>query len=540
MKLRDYQERAVSAIREQWAGGDLDALLVLATGLGKTATASTIAHQVRREHRCRVLWLAHRIELVNQAARRLSAMADDATVGIYRASQRDTAADVICASVQSCTAERMLELPLADFGLVVVDEAHHVAPGSAYDRVISAVRERRPGALHLGLTATPYRADRVGLGHFYPRETYRMSILDGIEAGYLAPLDLRAIEVDLDYDGIDLRTDSAGADQVGELLDQPNVRDTIIAKWRELAGARPTVMFCESVAQSAHLADALTAAGVTARAVWGGMPKRERVAALQAYESGEVQVLTNCNVLTEGWDAPHTACVVLARRVCTPSVLVQTIGRGTRLAEGKADCLVLDCMGSHSRVGGLLHGADLSTRTPGNDEASDKATDPQPERWPEEVGRVQIKGVRVLQLDVFGGAVYWYRLRPGVRVCSLGGGRALVVSTRVSGDASAFVARGWNEIRCIAEGPELDTLRAAEVYARENGDGRWMRPNRWLASKLTTSAGFVRSAVAAAERLGVCPRGVPDPDRMTIVDQRAWSAYLGARIAWARSRASAA
>lgn len=540
MKLRPYQTQAVAAIREQWAGGELDALLVLATGLGKTATAATLAHQIRRERDCRVLWLAHRIELVEQAAARLAAMDPDCTVGVYRASQRETSARVICASVQSCTAARLPELPLADFGLVVVDEAHHVAPGSAYDRVLTEVRKLSPDALHLGLTATPYRRDRIGLGHFYQRATFTMSILDGIAAGYLAPIDLRGLELDLNWEGLDLTTDREGAEQAGELLDEPRVRDEIVRGWRELAGDRSTVFFCESVRQAERLAAHINATGVPAGAVWGGMPKRDRTAILEAYAAGRIQVLTNCNVLTEGWDAPRTSCVVLARRVHTPALLVQTVGRGTRLAEGKTDCIVIDCMGSHLRVGGLLHSPDLSTRLPSEEEREEKERDEDAlPPAPTEVGEVVIKGRRVLRLDVFGGAVYWFRIAPGVRVCALGGGRSLVLSDRVGGRTVAWVTDGWNRIDTLADGDELDVMRAAEAYATEHGDGRWLRPNRWLANKTTSAAGFMRRALDESRRLGVLPDGVPDPDSMTIAEQRAWSAYVGARIAWARSRAAA-
>ena len=329
MNLRPYQRTAIDAIRERWDAGDPNALLVLATGLGKTVVFCTLGRELRMEGIGKTLVLAHRKELLDQAREKWLAVEPDAHVGIYQGARREFYADVICASVQSCYPDvvdgsgnvtrrgRINDLPLKDIGLVIVDECHHLA-ADTYRGLLTALREHNPNAVMLGVTATPYRNDGKGLGEFYDRVAFRMGIGEGIEQGFLAAL--RGCRVELDIDLSQVKTSKRTGDFVesdlGNVMDTEQARREIERAWqREMgpgteAGGRDgrfTAAFTPTVESAQHLCQEFEDAGVSAVWVSGSMPKADRIRSLDAYQKGESRVIVNCldtatEILTQrGW-----------------------------------------------------------------------------------------------------------------------------------------------------------------------------------------------------------------------------------------------
>lgn len=347
MELRDYQRAAVEAILTVRAERPI---LVAPTGSGKTVMAVAIAERVGG----RVLWLAHRRELIDQAARHLVDVG--AMVGILKAGvPAAPLAPVQVASVQTLVRR---DMPPAD--LVVVDEAHHVGAES-YRTILSAY----PEAMLLGLTATPFRLDGRGLGDAFDRIIVAATTAELCEQGVLhaprvwassAP-DLRGVHV------------VAGDYNVGALAKRVNnstLTGDIVQTWQRRAAGRRTVAFAVDVAHSQAIVAAFQAAGVPAEHLDGRTPADDRTAILARLASGETQVVSNCMVLTEGWDLPALECAIVARPTASLNLHLQMIGRVMRACHGKDGAIVLDHAGNH-HVHGLVtrrleYSLDGSTR----------------------------------------------------------------------------------------------------------------------------------------------------------------------------------
>jgi superfamily II DNA or RNA helicase len=344
--LRPYQLEAIAGIRNAFTR-DRATLLVLATGLGKTVTFAEIARRVVSRGR-RVLVLAHRGELLEQSAVTLRRFG--LTVSIEQGDQRAdvlSLPDVVVASVQSLRGRRLASFPADSFALVVIDEAHH-ATAKSYRAILDHFATARV----LGVTATPDRADGAGLGRVFRSVAHRVELAEGIAGGWLAPLELRTVFVD-SLDLSKVRT-VAGELHAGELeaeLTRDRVLHEVAGPLSELSAGRQTIAFVAGVAQAHNLAAVLEGYGVAAAAVDGSMGPQERASVLEGYRSGRLGVVCNAMLWTEGFDAPETSCIALVRPTRSRSLIVQMIGRGTRLAPDKSSCLVLDFVpGTLARV----------------------------------------------------------------------------------------------------------------------------------------------------------------------------------------------
>jgi superfamily II DNA or RNA helicase len=337
MQLRPYQLAAVDAIQAELSRVR-STLLVLATGLGKTVTFAEVARRVVARGG-RVLVVAHRGELLTQAASTLARFG--LTTGIEQGDERvDVVAlpDVTVASVQTLRGKRLARFGRDAFALVVIDESHH-ATAKSY----GAILDHFDAAKVLGVTATPDRADGVGLRHAFDSVAFTMDLAAGIEAGFLSPLTLRSVRV-ASLDLSTVRTvagDFAAGDLERELMRDRALHE-VAAPLAELSGGRQTLAFVAGVAQAHALASVLEGYGVRAAAVDGSMSPTTRAAVLADYRAGRVQIVANAMLWTEGFDAPETSCIALVRPTRSRSLITQMIGRGSRLAEGKRNCLVLD------------------------------------------------------------------------------------------------------------------------------------------------------------------------------------------------------
>ncbi len=231
-----------------------------------------------------------------------------------------------------------------DIGLVIYDECHH-APAEGNMKVLEMLgcfEEDWPGTL-VGFTATTARGDGVGLEKVFQEIVATRSIGQMIEDGYLVRL--RGYRIN---SGADLRRlSSAGnsdfdAGELGEAIDIQERNALVARSIQELARDRRTLVFCVTVAHARALCRALNGIGVPAGLVHGEMKKEARAQVLKNYRDGKFQALTNVGVLTEGFDDPGVSCVAMARPTKSQSLYAQCVGRGTRLAPGKEDCLVLD------------------------------------------------------------------------------------------------------------------------------------------------------------------------------------------------------
>jgi superfamily II DNA or RNA helicase len=347
VQLRDYQVEAVEAIeREHGEKGLRSTLIVLATGLGKTTIFCEWARRRHARHGGRVLVIAHREELVNQAAERLRKQIPDVEVGIEMAGQHTSSLmpqPFVVASVQSLSmAKRLKRFQPWDFTSVVVDEAHHATSGS-----YRTILDHFHAAQVLGVTATPDRRDKVGLGHLFDSCAYRMDIYDGIDRGFLSPIVAKQVVVEhLDISRVRSRAGDLTAADLEQAMNNDRVLHEIAGPLVQEAGPRSTIVFTPTVATAKQLVNVL--AGYTksrAAVVHGETESDTRKGVLAEYERGDIQFLVNCAVLTEGFDSPRTSCVALARPTGSRALMTQCIGRGTRLFPGKENLLVIDFVG---------------------------------------------------------------------------------------------------------------------------------------------------------------------------------------------------
>lgn len=371
--LRPYQAEAVAAVEDEWTRVR-STLLVMATGCGKTFTAAQIVRRARA--RGRVLWLAHRSELLDQAR------GDLASAGLATEMEQAEAkaqvhslfatSDVVIGSVATLHAKRLRRWPANAFSTIVIDEAHH-STSAGYLGILSHFS----GAKVLGLTATPDRSDGVGMRNVFDTCAFKIGILDGIRGGFLTPIIGRKI-ICADLDLSKVRT-TAGDLSAGDLEDAMQIEGVlhqIAAPLVAEAGTRQTIAFCPTVAIAEELARVLSGyVGADRVASISGKTERtQRAAILDGYKSGRIQYVTNCMVLTEGFDAPATSCIAMCRPTKSRSLYTQAVGRGLRLSPGKVDCLLLDFIAKNSDpdlVGPIdvLAGADLS---PGDRELAER------------------------------------------------------------------------------------------------------------------------------------------------------------------------
>ena len=342
VSLRPYQRDAVAAVLAARRSGVRRMVVSLPTGAGKTVIFSELAKMARRQ----VLVLAHREELLGQARSKLdAALGGRHVVSVERGAEIASAdAKVLVCSIRSLHEERLARVVRGrDFGLVIYDECHHAAAEDNMRvlRQLGVLDANWDGTL-LGFTATTVRGDGKGLDAVFETIAYSRSLPEMINDGFLAPL--RGFRI---ATGADLtRVSSSGLDFSGEELSEAvdiEDRNALVARSiQELARDRRTIAFCVTVNHARHLCIALNRLGVAAGIVYGEMPSEARAGVLADFRKGQIQVLANVAVLTEGFDDPGVSCIAMARPTRSEGMYTQCVGRGTRLHPGKRDCLILD------------------------------------------------------------------------------------------------------------------------------------------------------------------------------------------------------
>lgn len=333
--LRDYQQAVIEDARVRWRDRPC---IVAPTGAGKTVIGGEIVRRAVARGRA-VLWVAHRTELIDQAASRLASVGLE--VGIIMAGRRATPS----AAVQVASVQTLVRRACPPAALVVVDEAHHVR-ARTYRRVL----EQYPEAAVVGLTATPFRTDGRGLGDVFGALCVAASAQELVCAGTLLEPQFFAPYTP-DVKGLRKRGGDYSDSDLGRLMDKPHLVGDVVKTWQARAAGRRTVVFATTVQHSRNIVAAYLAAGVPAAHIDGDTPKAARAQVLADLASGALLVVSNCAVLTEGWDLPALACAVVARPTASLGLHLQMVGRVMRTAPGKADTVVLDHAGNVHRHG---------------------------------------------------------------------------------------------------------------------------------------------------------------------------------------------
>lgn len=334
MQLRPYQEEARAKVQQEWKEGRKRTLLVLPTGCGKTIVFSKIIED-RVKMGERVLVLAHRSELLEQASDKLMTATGLGTA-LEKAENTSIGSwfRVVVGSVQTMQREKRLsQFPPNHFDTIVIDEAHH-AISDGYQRVLEHFGE----ANVLGVTATPDRGDMRNLGSYFDSLAYEYPLVDAIKSGYLSKIIAITIPLELDLSTVSQQGGDFKASEIGTALDPylEQIADEMVKQCKD----RKTVVFLPLVKTSQKFRDILNEKGFRAAEVNG--ESKDRAEILEDFDKDKYNVLCNSMLLTEGWDCPTVDCVVVLRPTKVRALYSQMVGRGTRLAPGKENLLLLD------------------------------------------------------------------------------------------------------------------------------------------------------------------------------------------------------
>ena len=350
--LRPYQRAACNAFYDHICDGGTAGLIDLATGLGKSYVIATVCKEVIAEYsKTRILMAVHNRELVRQNFQELIELWPQAPAGINSAglNRRDWQSQIIFGSIQSIYKHTDI---LGKFDLVVIDECH-LLPKSAsgmYQSLLANLRDGKPKMRVLGLTATPFRLDsgRLDRGEsaLFEKTVYSYGIAPGIVDGYLSPLITKAMAAEIDTSKVRRR---GGEFISGELEAAAMGGDNVSAAVDEIiqygADRRAWLAFCVGIKHAQAVHGELVRRGIKSAIVASDkrvMPPDERDKRISAFARGDVRCMVNVSMLTTGFNVPHIDLIALLRPTESPGLAIQMIGRGTRLANGKEKCLVLD------------------------------------------------------------------------------------------------------------------------------------------------------------------------------------------------------
>ena len=341
LSLRPYQERGVAEIRAAFSDGARRVLFVLPTGGGKTTVFSYITSAAaHRGHR--VCVLVHRQELVDQVSGSLAAMG--VPHGIIAGGYAETCEPVQVASVASLVRRRLDRVE--PFDLLIPDEAHHAVAGS-WKAILDAMSQ----AFVLGVTATPERLDGRGLGDAFEVMVAGPSVAELTTGGFLVPAVVYAPPDSLDLSKVRTRGGDYAADDLAEAMSDKALVGNAVEHYGRLCRGVPAVAFCCGIGHSRVVAERFNAAGFRAAHVDGDTDKEERRRLIAALGSGDLDVLTNAGLISEGVDVPAIGAAILLRPTKSLGLYLQQVGRALRPAPGRDRTIILDHAGNS-----LVHG----------------------------------------------------------------------------------------------------------------------------------------------------------------------------------------
>ncbi len=358
LSLRPYQQAAITAIYDYFADKAGHPLVVIPTAGGKSIVLAAFIQGVLQQWPDqRILVVTHVRELIAQNHAEMLGLWPEAPAGIYSAGlgRRDIGARVLFAGIQSIH-RRAYEVQQCD--LVLIDEAHLIprASDTMYRRFLDALARINPQLKVIGFTATPYRLDsgllHEGDGRLFTDIAYEVSIRDLIDQGYLCPLVSKATQVALDVAGVGSRGGEFIAGQLQAAVDLPEITEAAIEEVVALGRDRRSwLVFCAGVDHAEHVADAVRRRGIGCATIFGHTLTAERDRIIAAFKRGEIRALASMGVLTTGFNASAVDLIAMLRPTKSTGLYVQMAGRGTRLAPGKENCLVLDFAGNVARHG---------------------------------------------------------------------------------------------------------------------------------------------------------------------------------------------
>lgn len=517
--LRDYQRECLDAIGARYRDGVRRQLTCLPTGTGKTVIFAEFPRYFRMKKQ--MLVLAHRAELLDQACDKIMQANPDLCVGVDQAGRSaDPDCDVVVASVPTLGrkgSKRLRRLDPERFFLIVVDEAHH-ATAATYKRVLDYFGVFSPDTqkLLVGFTATPKRGDGVGLDEVFQEIVFSKALPEMIQTGYLSPVAGYRVETDVDLSRVKTRMGDFVAAQLSDAVNVEHRNDIIIDVYRSHLKDKKTLCFCVDVAHTHSVAGAFNLAGIKAAAITGDMDASSRVRILQDFHRGKIQLLANCMVLTEGYDEPSVAGIILARPTKSSLLYTQMIGRGTRLHPGKDNITIVDIVDATKEhrlttlpsLFGLSEDFDLEGHT--TDQAQDAIDWVEKNRpWVSIEPATSLSDLRhrCMRIDLFDlqtppeisrvTRFAWVGIGSGGYRLGLNEGNAIIVSPTILGDWEVSIRKRGKESSLSADKDLRKAITQAESLVRKQYSDLMKlvsRDTRWRKDLATTKqVNFLRN-----------------------------------------------
>lgn len=533
LPLRPYQQAAYEAVWNAYAAGTRAAMLSMATGSGKTIVAAHLIREAQRRG-WRSVMLVHRDELVTQSVAKIAEIVPGLPVGVCKAERNDIAQPVVVASAQTLVSERRVEAlrrARGDTPLLLVDDECHHSAATARRRAIRTLEAE----LLVGLTATAMRADKLALGQVYEQIVFHFPLLEGIARDQLAPLVGLRVETESNLDIVHTVAGEFNEAELADAVDTAARNRLVVDAWRQHAAGRSrTVVFAVNKRHALALRDAFLAAGVGAECVLGETPSDERQRIFAAFRDGQLPVLTNCMVLTEGYDEPGIDCVLMCRPTKSLGLYIQCVGRAARKHPGKADALVIDFVDNTTRHSLVT----LPTLAGLESDDGDPAASESDRRAGQQINLLELarekaaagdklRERRAIEVDLFGGSQYLWRT-VGDRFMAPAGPRSWVtLIPRDEGYVPAFISQVPDSWEVDIE-PLFDRPLAAEL-------AMGVAEGKVVTNALTSRAASWRSAsmpptsaqLAYAKRLGLrVPRGATKGLLSQLIDDAAFTSAL--------------
>jgi DNA repair protein RadD len=363
MKLRDYQQEAVDAVFSYWERAPstperpASPLIVMPTGSGKSPTLGETTRRLVQDFGCRVLIATHRAELITQDAKAVRSIWPMAPLGIYSAGLNRKEVD----QITICGVQSMVRgvSKLGHIDVTIIDEAHLLSPEDAtsYQRMISELRAVNPDMRVLGYTATPYRLGQgyltEGDSALFTAVAYDVDVKRLIRDGWLSPVVTGYVREQINLSDVGIRMGEFAAKDLEMACDVDKINGIVADDVKgALDGGRTSAMiFGTSVAHAKRLRNEMQIRGVSCDVITGETERGQRDEIIGRFKARSLACLASCDVLTTGFDAPVVDVLALVRPTMSPSLYVQMVGRGMRIADGKSDCLLLDYGGNIARHG---------------------------------------------------------------------------------------------------------------------------------------------------------------------------------------------
>lgn len=375
MDLRPYQQEAIRLTLEAIQKGSTNKLVwVMATGTGKTVAFSDFSKITIETRKKKVLILAHREELLKQAQKKVLQASPSLNVSIEQAENVSDHinGDVIIASVPTLGrtgSTRIQKFNPKDFGLIIVDEAHHASADSYRNifkyfgvqkaRIIPKGEEPTEEDLQdndwnkdcvlLGVTATPSRSDNKGINEVFDDVVFEYNIIQAIKEGFLAPIHAKRIKTTTDISHVGKTAGDFNLGELGEAVNVDERNEMIVKAYKDHVPGKQALVFAVNIEHAIALTQTFLADGVNTTYVFGSTKEEAREQRLEAFNNKEINVMVNVGVFTEGVDIPSIDAVLLARPTSSGILYSQMLGRGTRLYPGKEYLMVIDFVDNTKR-----------------------------------------------------------------------------------------------------------------------------------------------------------------------------------------------